>query len=87
MQQHLSAQAAADCPTLTALSQISVSQDVITNTGPTSSDHLLNLSLDMDFTRFHLTVPVDDEADDEPLVSSQHCCALSARNSAHSHSL
>ena len=31
------------------------------NQPPTSSEHLLNMSLDMDFTRFHQTVPVDEE--------------------------
>ena len=43
-------------------------QDVVANDAPTSSEHLLNLSLDMDFTRFHQTVPVDDDCEEPALV-------------------
>ena len=33
----------------------------MTTQGPTSTDHLLNLCLDMDFTRFHCTTPLKAE--------------------------
>ena len=36
-------------------------QDVVKTQGPTSTDHLLNLCLDMDFTRFHCTTPLKAE--------------------------
>lgn len=44
-------------------------QDVVLNETPTSSDHLLNLTLDIDFSRFSHTVPVDDDMTDPLLVS------------------
>ena len=44
-------------------------QDVVINPHPTSSEHLLNLTLDIDFSRFDWTVPVDEDAMDPSQVS------------------
>ena len=49
---------------------LSVVQDVVNTQGPTSTDHLLNLCLDMDFTRFHCTTPLVNEDHQQVILKS-----------------